>query len=357
MKESRQQKSKSSGVKEIARRANVSIATVDRVLHNRPGVSPSTKRRIERIIKELDYKPNIIASRLASRKIFHFAVLIPAVSEETDFWQAPLNGIKRAEEMVKEYGVIITLYFFDLNDRTSFEEQTRKIIDSTVDGILLAPSFIDEARQFTSICQSKKIPYVLIDSNIPHEEGLCYIGPHLFRSGYLGAQLMNFTLKSDSEILVVNIAREVDDHNYLMEIEEGFRAYFRYHNLYNHILKTEVTLTDYQSVEKALNQVFKKNPRLEAVFVTNSRVAAVARYFENAKRPRPFLIGYDFIQENIEYLKKGIIDILICHKPEEQGYRGIMTLYQHLVLGEMIENIHFMPIDIITKENYEFYHN
>jgi LacI family transcriptional regulator len=345
------------GVKEIARRANVSIATVDRVLHNRPGVSPSTKRRIERIIKELNYKPNIIASRLASRKVFHLAVLIPAVSAETDFWQAPLNGIKRAEETVKEYGVKIALYFFDLDNRKSFEDQTRKILESTVDGILLAPSFIDEARHFIGVCRSKKIPYVLIDSNIPHEEGLCYIGPHLFRSGYLGAQLMNFTLKTESDILIVNIAPEVDNHNQIMGIEEGFRAYFKYHNLYHNIIKTDVRLTDYGSVEKALKEVFRSHPDIRGVFVTNSRVSGVARYLEKIKNNRVFLIGYDFIHENIEYLKEGIIDILICHKPEQQGYLGIMALYQHLVLGEAVENIHFMPIDIITKENYEFYHN
>lgn len=357
MKSNNQENTAPHGVKEIARRANVSIATVDRVLHNRPGVSPSTKRRIERIIKELDYKPNIIASRLASRKVFQIAVLIPAVSDETDFWQAPLNGIRRAEEMVKEYGVKIALFFFDLNDRKSFEEQAGKVLELNADGILFAPSFIDEAKLFTEQFRKRQIPYVLIDSNIPYQESLCYIGPHLFRSGYLGAQLINFTLKGESEILVVNIAKEVDDHNYLMEIEEGFRAYFRYHNLYHRIIKTEVTLTDYVSVEKALKKVFQETPNLEAIFVTNSRVGTVARYMEKSGIKKPFLIGYDFIQENIEYLKKGVIDILICHKSEEQGYLGIMTLYQHLVLGESIENIHFMPIDIITKENYEFYHN
>ncbi len=356
MKKNRQ-KGNLHGVKEIARRAEVSIATVDRVLHNRPGVSPSTKRRIERIIKEIDYKPNIIASRLASRKVYEIAVLIPAISEETDFWQAPLNGIKRAENRVKEYGVKISLYFFDLNNRKSFTEQTEKLLDNKVDGVLLAPSFIDEARHFTKTCKEKKIPYVLIDSNIPHQEGLCYIGPHLFRSGYLSGQLMNFTLNADSEILVVNIAREVDDHNYLMEIEEGFRAYFRYHNLYHNIVKVDVTTTDYHSVVRELNYVFEKNRRLNSIFVTNSRVSAVARYFEETKRAKNFLIGYDFTEENIEYLKKEVIDVLICHKSEEQGYKGIMTLYRHLVLIESIENVHFMPIDIITKENYEFYHN
>lgn len=74
------------GVKEIAKRADISIATVDRVLHNRVGVSLKTKTKIEGIIKELNYKPNILARRLASKEILKFVVLIPSVLKETDYW-------------------------------------------------------------------------------------------------------------------------------------------------------------------------------------------------------------------------------------------------------------------------------
>jgi len=357
MKESKKNKTEYSGVKEIARRANVSIATVDRVLHNRTGVSPSTQQKINAIIKELNYQPNILASRLASRDVYNFAVLIPAVSAETDFWRAPLNGIKRAEAAITEYGIKIDLYFFDINDRKSFEVQSKLILNNAPDGILLAPSFINEAIAFTTSCREMNIPYVLIDSNIPNQEGLCYIGPHLFKSGYLSAQLMNFTLKRKSEILVINIAKEVDDHNYLIQIEDGFRAYFNFHNLHHAILKLDITQIDYLSVEKELSASFEEHPGIKAIYVTNSRVSAVARYLENAGKKNILLIGFDFLEENIAYLKKDIIDILICHKPAEQGYKGIMRLYQHFVLGTTFSNISFMPIDIVTKENYEFYDN
>lgn len=344
------------GVKEIARRAGISIATVDRVLHNRPGVSPSTKRRIEKIIKELNYKPNIIASRLASSKVFHFAALIPAISDETNFWRAPLNGIARAEERIKEFGANVKISFFDLNERRSFVKQSNKIVEDHPDGVLLAPSFIEEAKVFTKQCRKHKIPYVLIDSNIPNEEGLlCYIGPHLFRSGFLGGQLINFLFQDSPRLLVVNIAKEVDDHNYLLEIEEGFRSYFSYHGLHPDIRKIEIRQTHFEAVKKALDGVLENSYMPRAILVTNSRVGTVAHYWELVKKERPLLLGYDFTKENIEYLKKDLIDILICHQPEEQGYRGIMALYRHLILHQPIEPTQFMPIDIITKENYEFY--
>jgi LacI family transcriptional regulator len=357
MKKASKRKTEYNGVKEIARRAKVSIATVDRVLHDRKGVSADTKKKIQDIVEELNYQPNMLASRLASQKMFNIAVLIPKVSEETDFWQAPLNGIRSAESVIREYGIRVNVYFFDLENRKSFEQQALLILQSRADGVLMAPSFIDEAIQFAAACRARRLPYVLIDSNIPNQEGVCYIGPHLFRSGYLSAQLMNFTLRAKSEILVVNIAKEVDDHNYLMQIEDGFRAYFKYYNLPHDVVKVDITGTDYPSVEKGLMRIFKQHPQLRAVFVTNSRVSMVAQYLEKARMGKVFLVGFDFLKENVEYLKKEVIDILICHKPEEQGYKGIMALYQHLVLRTEVEKISFMPIDIITRENHEFYHN
>ena len=91
----KQQNDSLSGVKEIARRANVSIATVDRVIHNRKGVSESTKKKINDIIAEMGFQPNILASRLASKKTNRFAVLIPNANE-TDYWEAPRRGVDRA---------------------------------------------------------------------------------------------------------------------------------------------------------------------------------------------------------------------------------------------------------------------
>lgn len=350
-------KTDSAGMKEIARLANVSIGTVDRVVHGREGVSLKTKEKINAIIKELNYQPNILASRLASKKVFQFAVLIPKISGDTDFWNAPLNGIKRAEASISGYGVKLIYFFFDLNNRKSFSSQAKLVLKDKIDGVLIAPSFINEAIGFTQQLNVAGIPYTLIDSNIPNQEGLCYIGPHLFRSGYLGAQLMNFRLHGTGKILILNIAKELDDHNYLIQIEEGFRAYYKYHNLYADIRKIDITSTGISAIDKMLNESFKADGTISGIFVTNSRVFTVAQYLERNSRKGVFLIGYDFIEKNIEFLKKDIIDILICHRPGEQGYIGVMKLYQHLVLGKSFENILFMPIDILTKENYEFYDN
>jgi len=345
------------GVKEIARRANVAIATVDRVIHNRTGVSAKTRDKINQIIAELNYQPNLLARRLASKKIIAIAVLIPSVTDETDFWEAPLQGVQQAEAEIRQYGINVDSYFFNLSDPRTFVEQANRVLESSVDGVVLAPSFVDEAREFTNACRQAGIPFIFIDSNIPHQPGLSYIGPPLFQSGYLAAKLCTYRLQETSKLLVVNIATSLDSFTY-QQIEEGFRAYFTDQQLTYPIVKADIQQTDYPSIAQHLQHLFANNAGIDAVFVSNSRVFSVARFLESTNLPRkPLLIGYDFVNENIRFLVSGIIDFLICHQPKEQGYRSIMALYQHLVLSAPVAREHYMPIDIVTRENQDFYRN
>lgn len=345
------------GVKEIARRANVAIATVDRVIHNRPGVSEKTREKINKIIAELNYQPNLLASRLASGKIITLAVLIPSVTEETDFWEAPLRGIQRAEAEIRQYGIKVELFFFDLRDARSFVTQANRILDSTVDGVVVAPAFVSEAQTFAIACQQTGTPYVLIDSNLPDQPGLSYIGPPLFESGYLAGKLCTYALRDTSKLLMVNIAAALDSYTY-QQIEAGFRAYFTDQQKDHPITRLDIHQTDYPSVAHHLQQLFDTNSDIDAVFVSNSRAFSVARFLERAHlSQKPLLVGYDFVTENTRYLANGIIDFLICHQPEDQGYRSIMALYQFLVFSAPIKKEYYMPIDIVTRENGAFYRN
>ncbi|WP_353723168.1 substrate-binding domain-containing protein [Dyadobacter sp. 676] len=182
------------------------------------------------------------------------------------------------------------------------------------------------------------------------------MGPHLFQSGYVGAKLSTYRLKEKHKVAVVNISKETDSYNYL-QIEEGFRSYFKDRNLPIEIVRIDIKDTDSLSVARDLTRALHEHADIEAIFVTNSRVFSVAAFLEKNKRSDISLIGYDYLKENIAYLNKELIDFLICHKPEEQGYRGLMALYQTLVLGAPVEKTHFMPIDIVTKENQAFYQN
>jgi LacI family transcriptional regulator len=107
--------------------------------------------------------------------------------------------------------------------------------------------------------------------------------------------------------------------------------------------------------QEMIVSILNTNPDIRGIFVTNSQVYYLAQILEKYQIPGIRVIGHDLISENINFLKKGIIDILICQRPEEQGYRAILTLFEHLVLKKEVQVENYTSIDIITKENLDYY--
>ena len=74
-------------IKDIAVLAGVSEGTVDRVLHNRGEVSKKSKEAVEKVLKEINYSPNLLARSLASKKHYRFACFIPAY-QPGEYWES-----------------------------------------------------------------------------------------------------------------------------------------------------------------------------------------------------------------------------------------------------------------------------
>ena len=342
-------------IKDIAKLANVSSGTIDRVIHNREGVSELTKQKVAAILKELNYQPDIFARTLSSKKNYNFSVLMPVSDNGNNFWNSPVIGISKALGEIAPFGVKVKKYLFDQYDRESFAAKAFELLSDNPDGVLFAPGFLDFSIKFINECHKKNIPITLFNSIIENIEISSYIGQDSSKSGYLGARLIHYGINGKADVLVINIAARKDNYNHIIQREKAFRKYFEEHpesGLNIHTIETNHA-SDQRIKDEFLNAFQKYN--VKGVFVTNSRVYKIAEhiYKENLKDIR--LIGYDLLPQNIEYLKNDTINFLISQRPEEQGYIGIMTLFNLIVLKKEIEAKHFIPIDIITKENIDYY--
>ena len=67
------------------------------------------------------------------------------------------------------------------------------------------------------------------------------------------------------------------------------------------------------------------------------------------------LIGYDLLKDNVELLKSGEVTYLIGQRPGLQGYCGVKKLCDDIVFKRPVEPMKYMPIDILIKENIDFY--
>jgi len=346
---------KQSRIKDIAERARVSTGTVDRVIHNRGDVSPATREKILAIIKELDYQPNFLASTLASRKIYHFAVLIPAGSSQNPYWEAPLKGVLKAGEELKSYGIRLDIQTFSSNDTIDFRKKGDKLLKNRPDGLLLAPVFFSESKKFLRKCQKQNLPLTFIDTQMDYSESIRFIGQNPFQSGHVAAHLLGIGNPSDSSYLVFNIASEKDQLHHFTNRCNGFKDYFLSRKLPVNISVYDIHTSGIDELVQVISTFIKGGNSIAGIFVSGSKVYRIARAMKQLGMQGVRLLGFDLVPQNIELLEEELIDFLICQKPEEQGYLGIQTLYSVIVQKQSVEQLRYSSIDIITRENISHY--
>lgn len=266
-------------------------------------------------------------------------------------------GARKAFQEIQQYGVNISTHFFKQSDPQSFINESALILQDEPDGVVLAPFFSREAKLFISELKKHEIPYIFIDSNIADSEKLSYIGQDSFQSGTLAAKLLDYSVPEDAAILILHFAKEMDNLNHLVQREKGFYQYFKAHapegkkKLVTLEIADPTESTFFEKMEAALDIL----PAVKGIFVTNSQVYHLAKFMKQTGKSGIHVIGHDLINENISFLKEDLIDFLICQRPEEQGYKAIIGLFESIVLKKNIEPENYTSIDIITKENLDYY--
>jgi LacI family transcriptional regulator len=309
------------------------------------------------IIDELEYQPNILASTLASKKTFSFVLFIPAPISPEAYWNKPLVGVRKAFQEIQHYGVDISIHLFKQSDSQTFIDEAELILQENPDGVVLAPFFSREAKLFISELKKREIPYVFIDSNITDSEKLSYIGQDSFQSGRLAAKLLDYSVHENASILILHFAKEMDNLNHLVQREKGFYAYFKTNDPEGKrkLITLEIANPTDSTFPEKMEAALDTDPAVRGIFVTNSQVYHLAKFLEQTGKSGIRVIGHDLISENIDYLKKGIVDFLICQRPEEQGYNSVISLFNHIISKKPVLTDNYTPIDIITKENLDYY--
>lgn len=347
---------KKSRIKDIATLAGVSIGTVDRVLHERDGVAAKTRENVKRIVKETNYSPDVMARVLKSRKGYHLVSLLPEPARDNLFWEKHSAGINRAIDELDLFHVSLTQVTFDMFNEEDFQNKSRAVLNLKPDGVLLAPIFKSESISFCSVLKELKIPFVFVDGFIQDTDFLAYIGEDIYRSGRVAGQLIDMITARDSDILIVNFARNISNVHHLNNRMNGFLSYFEKSGK-NAGLKIKLTIPDPspENVKAAIDKAFFKNPGIGSIFMSGSKSYLIASYLEEIGINTVNLIGYDLLDKNVRYLRSGTIRFLIGQRPEEQTYKGVRKLFEFLSLNKLPENIEYLPVDIITSENVDFF--
>jgi LacI family transcriptional regulator len=151
-------------IKDVAKEAGVSIATVSRVLNDVDVVNEETKKRVVEAINKLGYRPNIVARSLKTQRTKTIGIVIPDISSQ--FYPEIVRG---AEDVANIYDYNIMLCNTDLDPEKEME-YLRVLKEKMVDGVLYMSTSLES--NILDLINNLQIPMVLVettsrDGNIP----------------------------------------------------------------------------------------------------------------------------------------------------------------------------------------------
>ncbi len=138
-------------IRDIAKLANVSVATVSRIINNSGKVSDKTRLKVNKIIEETNYHPNQVARTLYQKRSKMIGIIIPFA--ENIFYSRIINGI---QSVLQPAGYTCLISFSVGSNNKKYQAAINNFLQNNIDGIISSAFEMNE-----NIC---RIPLVMYDS-------------------------------------------------------------------------------------------------------------------------------------------------------------------------------------------------
>lgn len=336
-------------IKQIAKLANVSRGTVDKVLNDRPGIKPETREKVLRIAKELHYQPNFLGKALVqSRKPIRIGIIL--TPEYNPFIQEMLAGIRKAQDEFAPFGIEVSVKMPVTLEPAEQIAILNELEMEDVSGIALFP--LDDSHSLKKVNQlaQKGIAILTCNSKAETIQDFCFIGQDHHKGGRTAAGLMMKLLPSGGPVGIIISSYSLSCHKDRLK---GFTDRIKEANAPIRILEIQENQDRKDEAFKITLEYLNQFPDLAGLYVTGGGIGGVGSALDLLNSARKIaVICHDLTPDSTALLQKDVVDFVLDQSPEQQGYLLVKILFEYLVKkitpeSQFVE----IPISIFTAES------
>lgn len=326
-------------IRQIALVAGVSRGTVDRVLHNRPGVKPEIAEHVRRIASELGFEPNRAGKILAARKQpLKIGCFLPGVGNL--FFEDVVRGFRRAEAEFSDFGLSACVSSVEGYDIPTHMGAIRALAADGCAGLCVSTADVPEIRRVIDEIVDSGVPVVAVNTDLTGTKRLCYVGCNYLQAGHTAAGLLSLMASGRLELLIVTGSLKIRGHN---DRIRGFSRTLREKRVAYHVVEVFESQDNDVHAYRMTKEILSHHPEINCVYIAAAGVAGVCKAVaELGLQPR--ILAYDETADTRRLLLDGVIDFTVGQEPEEQGYRAIQILFDYFMSDRKA-----VPPDYITK--------
>lgn len=317
-------------IKDVAKKANVSVATVSRVINNTGYVNHETRKIVEDAISELGYVPNELARSLFRKRSNIVGLIVPHIS--TYFFAELIEAI---EDHIMEKGY--KLMIFNSKDDIEIEKKYINVFSQyNIDGLIIVAN-----TQSTRAYMNLNIPIItidhIIDKTVPSVTSDNVQGGEIAAKKLIDAGAKKIIHFRGPSVLITVIDRA-----------RGFYQVMDEHNIEVHSFDLDFKAPDMKDIEMFI----KKHPDVDGIFCSSDIIAmycmSVLQRLGYKIPDDVQVIGYD----NIELSEVLIPRLTTIAQPiNEMGMRTVENLLSLIGKKELVEVHQTLPVELIERES------
>jgi LacI family transcriptional regulator len=341
--------SQPAGIRQIAESLGISIGTVDRALHARPGVSAKTRDRVLKMAAKLKYSPNAAARNLRLNKRLRIGVFLP---QQIDSFYEPLReGIRDSATAWTGSGIDLIFHTYPRLGEGEFEALKAAEWEN-FDGVILAPGNPSKIAMLPRNPQ-RNTALVYVSSDAPRSARLMSVAVDAVVSGGIAAELLGHKIARRALVATFTGDLKIQDH---ADKLRGFAASLA--TLAPH-LSLLPAIESHDRPDDAYSSalaVFQKHLNIGGVYINTANSLPVLRAAEEAGLlGKVRIITTDLFPELVPFIESGAVLATLYQRPLTQGRMAFEALARYLTVGTSPNQVARLAPHIVLRSNLSLF--
>jgi LacI family transcriptional regulator len=333
-------------IEDVAEKAGVSVATVDRVLNARAAVRPHNAKRVEAAIRALNYHPDRLAARLAKGREYRFAFVLPSGSNE--FMRGLAQEIRSNALHLEAGRIEADILHVDVFDPAALAATLRDI--KGYDGIAVVALDHPQVREAINQHTSSGTPVVTLVSDVPASARAHFVGIDNSAAGRTAATLMGRYLGArQGKVGIIAGALALRDH---AERSFGFGQVMGSEYPHLTLLPVMEARDDATRTRAVTMQLLESHADLVGIYNLGAGTEGIVEALSALGRGSDVtVIAHELNAMSRRALMDGVVDVIIAQNTGHQARSAMRVLVAKCDRAPIIAAQEHISIDIFVRDN------
>jgi LacI family transcriptional regulator len=315
------------GIKDIARAIGVSLGTIDRALHDKPGINADTRARVLAAAAALGYRPNLAARRLQAGSAIRISVHLPR--ELALFWDPVRDGVRQAAALLQP---ALQVEFRDHARLGEGDvEAFREALDAGAHGLVVAPGDPIALAPWMERAARRKVPVVCVVTDAPGTARLTSVSADPFTVGAVAGELLARFVPGGGPVGFFTGWLGTQDH---ADKLRGFESSLSTAGPRFSLASIVEAHDDERAGYRQALGLLRARRDLTGIYVSTVNSLPVLEAIKKEGREGSLtVITTDLFPDLAPWIRRGAVAATVYQRPVTQGRMAVQALYQFLLDG------------------------